>query len=74
MNECDLLELEFGLRKHMNFVLCDDVREKLRSNEIRNKEDGANFIINNVKKVSFVIKGKKVTLLTMKKGVLLVFL
>ena len=52
----------------MNFILCDDVREKLRSNEIRNKEDGANFIINNTEKAVFVIKGKKITLLKMKKG------
>lgn len=69
MNAADLIDLEFGLRKQMNFILCDDVREKLRSDEICNKEDGAIFIINNTEKVSFVIKGKKITLLTMKKGV-----
>lgn len=70
MYACDLIELEFGLRKKMNFILCDDVREKLMSDEIRNKEDGANFIINNTEKVSFVIKGKKITLLTLKDKVL----
>lgn len=63
----DLIELEFGLREKMNFILCDDVREKLMSNEIRNKADGASFIINNTEKVSFVRNGKKITLLTMKK-------
>lgn len=69
MSDVDLIDLEFGLRRQMNFILCDDVREKLRSNEIRNKEDGANFIINNTEKAVFVIKGKKITLLTMKKGI-----
>ena len=65
----DLIDLEFSLRKQMNFILCDDVRERLLSNEIGNKEDGANFIINNTEKFVFIIKGKKITLLTMKKGV-----
>ena len=69
MNAADLIDLEFGLRQQMNFILCDDVREKLRSNEIRNKEDGAIFIINNTEKAVFVIKGKKITFLTMKKGI-----
>ena len=68
MNVADLIDLELGLRQQMNIILCDDVREKLRSNEIRNKEDGANFIINNTEKAVFVIKGKKITLLKMKKG------
>ena len=69
MNDVGLIDLEFGLRKQMNFVLCDDVREKLMSNEIRNKEDGGIFIINNTVKHEFVIKGKKITLLTMEKGI-----
>ena len=69
MNDVDLIDLELGLRRQMNFVLCDDVREKLRSDKIYNKEDGVNFIINNTEKVVFVIKGKKITFLTMKKGI-----
>lgn len=69
MNDVDLINLEFGLRQQMNFILCDDVREKLRSDKIYNKEDGANFIINNTEKVVFVINGKKITFLTMKKGI-----
>lgn len=67
MNAVDLIDLELGLRQQMNFILCDDVREKLRSDEIYNKEDGANFIINNTEKAVFVINGKKITLLTLKK-------
>ena len=62
-----MIDLEYSLRKELNFVLCDDVREKLSSNEIHNKQEGATFIINNTQKMSFTIKGKKITLLTMKK-------
>ena len=50
----DLIDLEFSLRKQMNFILCDDVRERLLSNEIGNKEDGANFIILSSKKTQEV--------------------
>ena len=67
MYEIDLIDLEYSLRKELNFVLCDDVREKLMSDEIHNKQEGATFIINNTQKMSFTIKGKKITLLTMKK-------
>ena len=67
MQEIDLIDLEYSLRKELNFVLCDDVREKLMSDEIHNKQEGATFIINNTQKMSFTIKGKKITLLTMKK-------
>ena len=67
MQMIDLIDLEYSLRKELNFVLCDDVREKLMSDEIHNKQEGATFIINNTQKMSFTIKGKKITLLTMKK-------
>jgi len=66
MQEIDLIDLEYSLRKELNFVLCDDVREKLMSDEIHNKQEGATFIINNTQKTSFTIKGKQITLLTMK--------
>lgn len=66
MYEIDLIDLEYSLRKELNFVLGDDVREKLRSDEIHDKQEGATFIINNTQKTSFTIKGKQITLLTMK--------
>ncbi len=35
MQMIDLIDLEYSLHKELNFVLCDDVREKLMSDEIQ---------------------------------------